>query len=198
MRTRTHTHTHSIHTHSVMLTYKYTHTYTIHVHYSFKIDCWQINTGMKDSRLNTELGARTHIHMHPHRAKNECDWLKFALLFKQIPVERKTWSFLFYMNTCWVSHLGMSPNCFTMATTVLFSASEQTHCALIICNTEWVTVALHSVLWASTKVVVALFSCYMAGATWNCCHLGANSVYTIQPCTSFQCHCSKPQMHACV
>ena len=69
-----------------MLTYKYTHTYTIHVHHSFKIDHWQINTGMKDSRLNTELGACTHIH----RAKNECDWLKFALLFKQIPVERKT------------------------------------------------------------------------------------------------------------
>ena len=23
----------------------------------------------------------------------------------------------------------------------------------------------------------------MAGATWNCCHLGASSVYTIQPCT---------------
>ena len=23
----------------------------------------------------------------------------------------------------------------------------------------------------------------MAGATWNCCHLGTSSVYTIQPCT---------------
>ena len=28
----------------------------------------------------------------------------------------------------------------------------------------------------------------MAGATWNCCSLGALSVYTIQPCTSSQCH----------
>ena len=28
----------------------------------------------------------------------------------------------------------------------------------------------------------------MAGATWNYCRLGASSVYTIQPCTSLQCH----------
>ena len=27
----------------------------------------------------------------------------------------------------------------------------------------------------------------MAHATWNCCHLGASSVYTIQPCISLQC-----------
>ena len=30
--------------------------------------------------------------------------------------------------------------------------------------------------------------CYMAGALWNCCHLSAISVYTIQSCTSLQCH----------
>jgi len=35
-------------------------------------------------------------------------------------------------------------------------------------------------------VLTALFGCYMAGATWNCCHLGTCSVYTIQPCTSLQ------------
>ena len=28
----------------------------------------------------------------------------------------------------------------------------------------------------------------MAGVTWNCCRLGARTVYTIQPCTSLQCH----------
>ena len=32
------------------------------------------------------------------------------------------------------------------------------------------------------------YGCYMAGATWNCCRLGARSLYTIQPCTSLQCH----------
>ena len=38
-------------------------------------------------------------------------------------------------------------------------------------------------------VLIALFGCCMADATWNCCHLGATSVYTIQPYTSLQrCH----------
>ena len=37
-------------------------------------------------------------------------------------------------------------------------------------------------------MVTVLFSCYMAGAMWNCYCLGACSVYTIQPCTSLQCH----------
>ena len=37
-------------------------------------------------------------------------------------------------------------------------------------------------------VLAAQLACYMTGATWNCCRLGARYVYTIQPCTSFQCH----------
>ena len=40
----------------------------------------------------------------------------------------------------------------------------------------------------STKAVTALFGCYTAGAMRNCRHFGARSVYTIQPCTSLQCH----------
>ena len=32
-------------------------------------------------------------------------------------------------------------------------------------------------------VLIALFGCCMAGATWNCCRLGASSEYTIQPYT---------------
>ena len=36
-------------------------------------------------------------------------------------------------------------------------------------------------------VLRAQFGCYMAGATWNCCRLGARSVYTIQLYTSLQC-----------
>ena len=47
--------------------------------------------------------------------------------------------------------------------------------------------ALHSAFWISTEVVTALFACYMASAKWNCCRLGASSVYTMQPCTSLQC-----------
>ena len=41
----------------------------------------------------------------------------------------------------------------------------------------------------------------MAHAMWNCCHLGARSVYTIQPCTSFQCHIfwsHIPSVHVCL
>ena len=34
----------------------------------------------------------------------------------------------------------------------------------------------------------SLSGCCTAGATWNCCCFGASSVYTIQPCTSLQCH----------
>ena len=54
-------------------------------------------------------------------------------------------------------------------------------------SSEW-TVALHSAFWISIEVVTALFICYMAGATWNFCRLGASSMYTMQPCISLQCH----------
>ena len=39
-----------------------------------------------------------------------------------------------------------------------------------------------NVCWSG--VFTAQFSCYMAGALWNCCRLGACSVYTIQPCAT--------------
>ena len=45
------------------------------------------------------------------------------------------------MNTRWASHLQISPKSFTVATVVLFSASKQTHCTLVACDSEWVTVA---------------------------------------------------------
>ena len=52
------------------------------------------------------------------------------------------------------------------------------------------TVIFHIEFWISTStsnsagVLTALFSCYMADATWNCSRLGAFCVgYTIQPCT---------------
>ena len=39
--------------------------------------------------------------------------------------------------------------------------------------------------------IVHIFNIHGSGvliATWNCCHFGASSVYTIQPCLSLQCH----------
>ena len=71
---------------------------------------------------------------------------------------------------------------------VPFSALKHTHCTHVACDSKWVTVAFHSILEYSLKWCnTALSGFYMADANWNCCHLGACSVYTIQPCTSLQC-----------
>ena len=42
----------------------------------------------------------------------------------------------FYMNTCRVPHLEINPERFTVATIALFSASKQTQCALVVCDSE--------------------------------------------------------------
>ena len=70
--------------------------------------------------------------------------------------------------------------------TVLLSALKQTHCTNVACDSKWVTVALYNVFLNNHQsgVLTALFGCYVASAMWNHCHLGAPSVYTIQPCTS--------------
>ena len=83
---------------------------------------------------------------------------------------------------------------------MLFSTLKQTHCALVTCDSEWVTslFIVHLDIHQS-GVLAALFGCYMAGATWNCCHLGTHAVYTIQPCISLQCYFIKATyMGACV
>ena len=71
-------------------------------------------------------------------------------------------AFICNMNACRAPHLQMSPERFTMATLclALFSASEQTHCTLVVCDSAWVTVALHSAFWISTEVFTALFGCW--------------------------------------
>jgi len=60
----------------------------------------------------------------------------------------------------------------------LFSALEQTHCARMwFLNSD----LLETHFWISSTEVVylqhALFGCYMAGATWNCCRLSALCVH---------------------
>ena len=69
----------------------------------------------------------------------------------------------------------------------LFSALEQTQCALV-CDCEWATVAFYSPFLnlRPSGVLTALFG-YMAGVTRNCCRLGARSAHTMQLCTSLQC-----------
>ena len=110
---------------------------------------------------------------------------KTPLLFSCVQWHRKCWGsrifslielirmrdsapveYTFYFNAC----VGMSPKRFTMATIALY--------ALVMYDFEWVT-SFHTEFWISTKVVTVLFVGYMAGVTWNCCHIGASSVYTI-------------------
>ena len=64
----------------------------------------------------------------------------------------------FYMNTCRVPHLNISPmaKCFTVAAIVLFSVSGWTKCALVVWDSEWRTVASLNKFWISTEVVRAL------------------------------------------
>ena len=46
-------------------------------------------------------------------------------------------------------------------------------------------------------VLTLLLGCYMTGATWNCCRLGARSVYTIQLRISLQCHFIQSHIYTC-
>ena len=70
----------------------------------------------------------------------------------------------------------------------LFSALKQTQYAHVACDSEWVTVSFYTIaciiiIIHGSGVLVALCGCHM-----KCCHFGASSVYTIQPCTRLQCH----------
>ena len=77
----------------------------------------------------------------------------------------------------------------------LFSALEQTHCALVTCNSKWATSFYSTLLTASTKVVY-LQHCLVV--TWLVLHETASilvhSVYTIRLCT-MSCHFM--QSHMC-
>ena len=48
------------------------------------------------------------------------------------------------MNSCRASHPEMSPERFTVASIAPFSTSQQIHCSLVVCDSEWVTIAVHS------------------------------------------------------
>ena len=56
-------------------------------------------------------------------------------------------------------------------------------------DSKWMTLAYYSEFLniLRSSVLTALFGCYTSGATWNCCHLGARSVYTLQPCSNLHC-----------
>ena len=75
-------------------------------------------------------------------------------------MQSRPFLYVFYMNACWASHLEMSPKHTTMTNIVLFLASEQTHSALVVCDSEWVTACSFTVpqrVRKSSEVVTALF-----------------------------------------
>ena len=80
----------------------------------------------------------------------------------------------------------------------LFSALKQTPCAHVAFETEWVTVFIYSAFFNINRgsVLITLFGCYVAGATWNCCCLGACCVYTTHPCSNLQCYFIRCHVHA--
>ena len=57
-------------------------------------------------------------------------------------VAKQQASFEFYPNTCWATHFEISPKRFTTPTLTLLFASEQAHCALVVCDSESASVAL--------------------------------------------------------
>ena len=61
--------------------------------------------------------------------------------------------------------------------------SQQIHCGLVVCSSQWVTSFTRQLLNIHHKKNQRSFNCYTAGPTSNCCRLSASSVYTIQPCT---------------
>ena len=73
---------------------------------------------------------------------------------------------------------------------LLYSAGRlrQTRCALVMCDSKWVTVAFYCVFWKTTKVVY-LQHCFVV--MWLVPHettaILVHSVYTIQPCI-MSCH----------
>ena len=76
------------------------------------------------------------------------------------------------MHPCRVPHLEMSPTLFTMANIdsvipCVRALRSVRHCALVVCDTKWLHVALHGAFWISAEVVQALISCCMTGAILN-------------------------------
>ena len=65
--------------------------------------------------------------------------------------------------------------------------SRLTALLLQVILNEWLSLLLRILDIHWSCVLTMLFGCYMAGAAWNCCHLDAHSVYTIQACT-MSCH----------
>ena len=83
------------------------------------------------------------------------------------------------------------------------SALEQVHCALVACGSEWVIAAFYSAFeypptWCTYSAVWLLHGMVPRETA----AVSARSVYTIQPCTTLQCHFIpshiRIRVHACL
>ena len=87
----------------------------------------------------------------------------------------------YFMGTCRAPQIELSPKRFTMAAMALFSASKQTHFIQFVCDSEWVTVALHSFFFFFFLLFLSFFNIHRSGysAVWllhGWCHVRGNTV----------------------
>ena len=80
-----------------------------------------------------------------------------------------------------------------ICSTILHSL-EQTHCA---CMWFYMNDYLFLARFFEYPLKWCTYSPGMAGAAWNCCHLGASDAYTIEPCT-MSLHAKPRKVYACL
>ena len=148
---------------------------------------------IKESALKAD--SRTKI-LATHRESNMCQyctWL-FTPLFTNwatfCPVSENLTghAFPWFQKVDSVQEL-MAVFSIAFIATAQFTALAQTPWALVMCDYQWVTVAFYGEFLNGHQsgVLTALFSCYMASATWNCCHLSAPYNYApVYSATSFK------------
>ena len=125
---------------------------------------WSPAWGRPSTTLITNDNIVGHFHAHLHGTASEAATLvnviHLAFACKPSIASCRWWSrplflwpllhiyctyllyihllYIFFMNTRRAPHPDRSPEHLRMAPTALVSASKQTHCALVVCSSEWV------------------------------------------------------------
>ena len=86
--------------------------------------------------------------------------------------DNHSWTSVWKIDRKWMGYFIMIDRFYI----ALFSAVKQTHCTLVAVAFYSAFLNIHQ-----NGALIAPFGRYMANAMWNCCSLGACSVYTIQP-----------------
>ena len=119
-----------------------------------------------------------------------CAQIKWAYVCKSLTYEHCSVS----LGTLFLSNLAEVIVVVDCSYLALFSALDQTHCALVVCGSKWVTIFFYSTFlnihWHG--VLAAIFCCYMAGACKTaaisahslCTPYNYASVYTVTSCNA--------------